>query len=156
MATILVLSKPELNPDVFFESTGLSYWVYGTGWTFGIDNINGLGAEKLGVALSNLQLYVSQNGVSTAQVLRANRQYKFTTRLEFVVNGGGDTIKLIVGGVTINTFPASGTPVIYTGTFTTGTSGTVLFEMCGVDDLKSIPALKTGGAKLPIKTIIFS
>jgi large subunit ribosomal protein L16 len=35
-------------------------------------------------------------------------------------------------------------------------SGTVLFEMCGVDDLKSIPALKTGGAKLPIKTIIFS
>lgn len=34
-------------------------------------------------------------------------------------------------------------------------SGTVLFEMCGVDDLKSIPAFKTGGAKLPIKTIIF-
>jgi large subunit ribosomal protein L16 len=35
-------------------------------------------------------------------------------------------------------------------------SGTVLFEMCGVDDLKSIPAFKTGGAKLPIKTIIFN
>jgi large subunit ribosomal protein L16 len=34
--------------------------------------------------------------------------------------------------------------------------GTVLFEMCGVDDLKSIPAFRTGGAKLPIKTIIFS
>ena len=34
--------------------------------------------------------------------------------------------------------------------------GTVLFEMCGVNDLISIPAFKTGGAKLPIKTIIFS
>jgi large subunit ribosomal protein L16 len=35
-------------------------------------------------------------------------------------------------------------------------SGTVLFEMCGVSDLKSIPAFRTGGAKLPIKTIIFT
>jgi len=35
-------------------------------------------------------------------------------------------------------------------------SGTVLFEMCGIEDRKSIPAFKTGGAKLPIKTIIFS
>ena len=35
-------------------------------------------------------------------------------------------------------------------------SGTVLFEMCGVEDRKSIPAFKTGGAKLPIKTIIFN
>lgn len=33
--------------------------------------------------------------------------------------------------------------------------GTVLFEMCGINDLKSIPAFRTGGAKLPIKTIIF-
>jgi large subunit ribosomal protein L16 len=32
--------------------------------------------------------------------------------------------------------------------------GTVLFEICGVDD--PITAFKTGGAKLPIKTIIFS
>jgi large subunit ribosomal protein L16 len=35
-------------------------------------------------------------------------------------------------------------------------SGTVLFEMCGVENRKSIPAFRTGGAKLPIKTIIFN
>ena len=35
-------------------------------------------------------------------------------------------------------------------------SGTVLFELCGVSNLQSIPAFKTGGAKLPIKTIIFN
>jgi large subunit ribosomal protein L16 len=34
--------------------------------------------------------------------------------------------------------------------------GTVLFEVCGVATLKSIPAFKTGASKLPIKTIIFS
>ena len=35
-------------------------------------------------------------------------------------------------------------------------SGTVLFEMCGVENNRAIPAFKTGGAKLPIKTIIFN
>ena len=33
--------------------------------------------------------------------------------------------------------------------------GTVLFEMCGVNLNIAITAFKTGGAKLPIKTIIF-
>lgn len=33
--------------------------------------------------------------------------------------------------------------------------GTVLFEMCGVNVNVAITAFKTGGAKLPIKTIIF-
>ena len=35
-------------------------------------------------------------------------------------------------------------------------SGNVLFEICGINNLKSILAFKAGGAKLPIKTIIFS
>jgi large subunit ribosomal protein L16 len=34
--------------------------------------------------------------------------------------------------------------------------GTVLFEICGVSLYSSIAALKTGGAKLPVKTIIFN
>jgi large subunit ribosomal protein L16 len=34
--------------------------------------------------------------------------------------------------------------------------GTVLFEICGVSNEAAIPALKTGGAKLPVKTIIFN
>lgn len=34
--------------------------------------------------------------------------------------------------------------------------GTTLFEICGVNNSTSINALKTGGAKLPIKTKIFS
>nr|YP_009495521.1 ribosomal protein L16 [Psammoneis japonica]AWQ64251.1 ribosomal protein L16 [Psammoneis japonica] len=34
--------------------------------------------------------------------------------------------------------------------------GTVLFEMCGVSTNEAIKAFKTGGAKLPVKTIIFN
>jgi len=34
--------------------------------------------------------------------------------------------------------------------------GTVLFEICGTNLNSSIAALKTGGAKLPIKTLIFN
>jgi len=34
--------------------------------------------------------------------------------------------------------------------------GTVLFEICGVSDNVAIAALRTGGAKLPVKTIIFN
>jgi len=34
--------------------------------------------------------------------------------------------------------------------------GTVVFEICGVDANVAITALTTGGAKLPIKTIIFN
>lgn len=33
--------------------------------------------------------------------------------------------------------------------------GTVLFELCGINTNVAIAALKTGGAKLPIKTKIF-
>lgn len=128
MATQLILSKPEINPDVFFVNTGQTYWNFGTGWTFGVNNVNGLGAEKLNTALSNLQLYVYVNGVATATVLAPYTTYKWTCRVEFVTNsGGGDSVSLIVGGVTIQTFPASGAAVIYTGEFTTAASGTVLF-----------------------------
>jgi large subunit ribosomal protein L16 len=35
-------------------------------------------------------------------------------------------------------------------------NGTVLFEMCGVEEILAIPAFKTGGAKLPLKTVIFN
>ena len=36
-------------------------------------------------------------------------------------------------------------------------SGSIIFEICGIRDLKIVKnALKTGGAKLPIKTKIFS
>lgn len=34
--------------------------------------------------------------------------------------------------------------------------GTVLFEICGVNTNIAINAFKTGGAKLPIKTVIFN
>lgn len=34
--------------------------------------------------------------------------------------------------------------------------GTVLFELCGVTRSTALAAFRTGGAKLPIKTIIFS
>jgi len=34
--------------------------------------------------------------------------------------------------------------------------GTVLFEICGVNTVTAIAALKTGGAKLPVKTKIFT
>jgi len=34
--------------------------------------------------------------------------------------------------------------------------GTVLFEICGVNLNAAIAALRTGGAKLPVKTIIFN
>lgn len=34
-------------------------------------------------------------------------------------------------------------------------SGTVLFEVCGINLNIAVVAFKTGGAKLPIKTIIF-
>lgn len=34
-------------------------------------------------------------------------------------------------------------------------SGRVLFELCGVTNNIAIAAFKTGGAKLPVKTIIF-
>ena len=34
--------------------------------------------------------------------------------------------------------------------------GNVLFEICGVDDNIAIGALRTGGAKLPVKTKIFN
>ena len=34
--------------------------------------------------------------------------------------------------------------------------GTVLFEICGVNNNATVAALKTGGAKLPIKTKIFN
>lgn len=34
--------------------------------------------------------------------------------------------------------------------------GTVLFEICGVSKNIAINAFKTGGAKLPVKTIIFT
>lgn len=129
MATTLILSKPELNPDVYFVNTGVTYWNFGTGWTFGINNVNGMGAEKLGVALSNLQLLVlDANELYTFTVLRPFTTYKWTARTEFVTNsGGGDSLTLVIGGVTIHTFAASGSFSIVTGTFTTGASGTVLF-----------------------------
>lgn len=34
-------------------------------------------------------------------------------------------------------------------------AGTILFEICGISKNIAITAFKTGGAKLPIKTIIF-
>ena len=34
--------------------------------------------------------------------------------------------------------------------------GTVIFEICGVNSRTAFGALKTGGVKLPIKTIIFN
>ena len=34
--------------------------------------------------------------------------------------------------------------------------GTVLFEICGVSNDAAIAAFRTGGAKLPVKTIIFN
>jgi large subunit ribosomal protein L16 len=34
--------------------------------------------------------------------------------------------------------------------------GTVLFEICGVNDNIAVAALKTGSAKLPVKTLIFN
>lgn len=34
--------------------------------------------------------------------------------------------------------------------------GTVLFEICGVNNITATSAFKTGGAKLPIKTKIFN
>lgn len=34
--------------------------------------------------------------------------------------------------------------------------GTVLFEICGVSNNAAINAFRTGGAKLPVKTIIFN
>ena len=34
--------------------------------------------------------------------------------------------------------------------------GTVLFEICGINFNTAVAALKTGGAKLPVKTIIFN
>jgi ribosomal protein L16/L10AE len=34
--------------------------------------------------------------------------------------------------------------------------GTVLFELCGLNNFINFKALKTGGSKLPIKTKIFS
>ena len=34
--------------------------------------------------------------------------------------------------------------------------GSVIFELCGVTTNTAIAAFKTGGAKLPIKTIIFT
>ena len=34
--------------------------------------------------------------------------------------------------------------------------GTIIFEICGVNNNAAIAALKTGGAKLPVKTIIFN
>lgn len=128
MATTLILSKPEINPDVYFVNTGQTYWNFGTGWTFGVNNTNGMGAEKLGVALSNLQLYIYEHGVATASVLKPYTSYKWKVRTEFVTNSGGaDALTLVIGGVTIHTFAASGASSIVTGTFTTGATGTVLF-----------------------------
>jgi len=34
--------------------------------------------------------------------------------------------------------------------------GTVIFELCGVTKTTAIAAFRTGGAKLPIKTIVFN
>ncbi len=34
-------------------------------------------------------------------------------------------------------------------------AGTIMFEVCGVPNNTAVSAFKTGGAKLPIKTIIF-
>lgn len=34
--------------------------------------------------------------------------------------------------------------------------GRVIFELCGVNKTMAIAAFKTGGAKLPVKTVIFS
>lgn len=45
-------------------------------------------------------------------------------------------------------------PVSYWGARVRG--GTVLFEICGINLVTVIAALKTGGAKLPIKTKIFT
>ena len=33
--------------------------------------------------------------------------------------------------------------------------GSVIFELCGITKNTAIAAFKTGGAKLPIKTIVF-
>lgn len=35
------------------------------------------------------------------------------------------------------------------------TGGTVLFELCGINSKLAVSAFKTGGAKLPVKTVIF-
>lgn len=45
-------------------------------------------------------------------------------------------------------------PVAYWATKIKG--GTVIFEICGVNMNMAISAFKTGGAKLPIKTIVFN
>jgi large subunit ribosomal protein L16 len=45
-------------------------------------------------------------------------------------------------------------PVSHWGSKVRG--GTVLFEICGVNNNIAIGALKTGGAKLPVKTVIFN
>ena len=45
-------------------------------------------------------------------------------------------------------------PVAYWATKIKG--GTVIFEICGINMNMAISAFKTGGAKLPIKTIVFN
>lgn len=45
-------------------------------------------------------------------------------------------------------------PVAYWATKVKG--GTIIFEICGVNSNIAISAFKTGGAKLPIKTIVFN
>jgi hypothetical protein len=130
MPSKLVLYKPELNPDVYFENPPVSFWNFGTGWTFGTNNTNGLGAEKLGVANSFLTLYLNDGNYGiTGEVLKPYRTYKYTIRAEFVTNaGGGDYCKFQIGGNDVYTLPASAGSAIYTGTFTTGASGTVRFS----------------------------
>jgi hypothetical protein len=102
MATTLILFKPELNPDVYFEDD--SKWTIGTDWV-----LNSPGAAKPNGNTSQLQLLLS--GLD----LRATKTYKYKIRVESNVNNaGGDYCQLVIG-TNVFTIPASGTPEIYEG-----------------------------------------
>lgn len=124
MSTQLILFKRELSPDVYFEDETL--WTLGLNWTLYKDNTLGLGAEHLSGNASSLQL--------TNTELKPYRTYKWIVRVEQNTNAGVDYCRLVIGGTTVQTFNATMTPTIYTGSIQISSNTTVLIQASAGND----------------------
>lgn len=126
MSSKLILSKQELNEDVYFKDP--SKWNIGVDWTVYLNSQPG----AICTAATGSFLEVANSK------LKYSTEYKYTLRVESSTNAFGF---LIIGGNTIN-IPVSGTYQIISGTVTSASNDNSVYLTANFGNDLSISYLK--------------
>lgn len=126
MASKLILSKPELNEDVFFTDT--TYWTVGATWT--VFNNSVAGAICTAGAGNTLDI--------TDSPLKFSTSYKYTLYVELCT--GSSTFLIIAGNIIPITLSA--TPLVYQAIISTTSALNGVSFICSGGDTVNINYLK--------------